>query len=910
MKHLAPFLLAAALLWGVPAANAQIVYGSGLPQPVVNGECIIGSGGIAVWGSCSGSGTAVTSVTGTTGQVTVSPTTGATVVSLPATITQATTFSTGLTGIGNGVTFSPVASTGPDNASPGLQVSSTSSNYFGLGLRPTGTIAAETFSELSSFGTAGSNPSYMELNFAEGTPNAPLAVHANDILGYLIFSGYNGTAYTSPVHVYGLADQTFDSTHGGGSFHIGTTVLGSPGSFPDRFVIASDGSTNILSQGLVVGTPTGANKGVGTINLAASGLYDNGTGPTGTGAYVHGTSPSLTTPTIAGATLSGTLGGTPTFSGNLTFSGVPLFTGLSAGTQTKCLGLDSGNNVVYNAAACGSGGGGSLTVTDGTNSVSSTTTLTVGSGFLVGGSAGSATLNTTNTINTQSGTGAYAILAGDAGKQVLRTNASGGADTIANATGSFGSGYSTTYTTTGFAGNTITPTTANINGLSVLKLGSYQYAALDSDGTNYHAALSLPQPSTQTGTTYLADDMTWKTTALGANPTGTAGPSAVNGSATTFMRSDAAPAIQKATSGQFGIVEVDGTTITASGGVITATAGGSGCTVSGAAGIVLNNGSSACTTDTNATLSAGALSLGASGTAGSVAMGNATTGTVTLQPVTGALGSVTASLPANTGTLGELNLAQTWTAKQTFTGSGPIEAGANGGNVGSVKLYGNTSGDVTIKTAAAAGTATVFQLPATNGANTNVLQTDGTGVTSWVAAGSGSGAMTLISTLTANNTATSISWTGLTLDDYVVRCRGLVPATNATKIDVQLGEGGTPTWETTGYYTGATYNSVGSATGGPISSSNVGSITADVGTIGNTTATDGLTGKINFYGLSQAIRHRVDYRLTIYDGSTGTYTYIGVGQYQTDQNAITAIRLIAESGNLKAGSCSLYSIAD
>ena len=61
-----------------------------------------------------------------------------------------------------------------------------------------------------------------------------------------------------------------------------------------------------------------------------------------------------------------------------------------------------------------------------------------------------------------------------------------------------------------------------------------------------------------------------------ANPTATAGPAAVNGSATTFMRSDGAPAIQKASSSQFGIVEVDGTSITASAGVISTVAAGSG----------------------------------------------------------------------------------------------------------------------------------------------------------------------------------------------------------------------------------------------------------------------------------------------------------------------------------------------
>jgi hypothetical protein len=123
----------------------------------------------------------------------------------------------------------------------------------------------------------------------------------------------------------------------------------------------------------------------------------------------------------------------------------------------------------------------------------------------------------------------------------------------------------------------------------------------------------------------------------------------------------------KATSSTFGIVEPDNTTITISGGVISATAGGTGCTVSGAAGAVFNTGSSACTTDTAILATAGALSLGSSGTAGSVALGNATSGTVTLQPVTGALGSVTASLPANTGTIAELNLAQSFTANQTIT---------------------------------------------------------------------------------------------------------------------------------------------------------------------------------------------------------------------------------------------------
>lgn len=63
--------------------------------------------------------------------------------------------------------------------------------------------------------------------------------------------------------------------------------------------------------------------------------------------------------------------------------------------------------------------------------------------------------------------------------------------------------------------------------------------------------------------------------ASGANPTATAGPTVINGTATTFMRSDAAPAIQLGSNTQKGLLQVDGTTITATSGVITATYPGS-----------------------------------------------------------------------------------------------------------------------------------------------------------------------------------------------------------------------------------------------------------------------------------------------------------------------------------------------
>ena len=69
--------------------------------------------------------------------------------------------------------------------------------------------------------------------------------------------------------------------------------------------------------------------------------------------------------------------------------------------------------------------------------------------------------------------------------------------------------------------------------------------------------------------------------------------------------------------------------------------------------------------------------------------------------------------------------------------------GANGGTGGAVVLNGATSGSVTIGAKAAAGTATIFNLPITNGTNNQVLSTDGSGNTTWTSI-SGTGTVTSV----------------------------------------------------------------------------------------------------------------------------------------------------------------------
>jgi hypothetical protein len=180
-----------------------------------------------------------------------------------------------------------------------------------------------------------------------------------------------------------------------------------------------------------------------------------------------------------------------------------------------------------------------------------------------------------------------------------------------------------------------------------------------------------------------------------------------------------------------GAVTLAGTLSIANGGTnstATPTAGGFGYgtgtayayTAAGTAGQVVLSGGAGAPTFTTGTLAlAGNLT-----TSGAYA----TTFTMT--------GAYTYTMPGATTTLAGLGVAQSFTASQTFNAAtSSIYLGANSGNNGVATFYGSTSGSVTVKAAAAAGTSTVFQLPATNGSSGQLLQTDGSGNTSWIAQG-------------------------------------------------------------------------------------------------------------------------------------------------------------------------------
>lgn len=254
-------------------------------------------------------------------------------------------------------------------------------------------------------------------------------------------------------------------------------------------------------------------------------------------------------------------------------------------------------------------------------------------------------------INAQNGT-AYSVLVGDYGHLVTFNNASPIAVSLPAATTSAGFNPFNFYAKTIGAGTaTLTPVSGTINGAASLAIPTGNSYFIIADGTNWQV-IAFPAGGGGTVNAGLSGSVAYYATtgpavsgetlsALLDNSLGSAQGSVIYRDSTFWN------VLTPGTSGFF--LQTQGPV---SNPTWAAASGGTGCNTGGAAGNILTaDGAGGCTTDTNTSLTNGALRLGSSGTAGSVALGNATSGTVTVQPVTGALGSVTLSVPAATDTL-------------------------------------------------------------------------------------------------------------------------------------------------------------------------------------------------------------------------------------------------------------------
>ena len=176
--------------------------------------------------------------------------------------------------------------------------------------------------------------------------------------------------------------------------------------------------------------------------------------------------------------------------------------------------------------------------------------------------------------------------------------------------------------------------------------------------------------------------------------------------------------------------------------------------------------------------------------------------------------------------------------------------------------------------------------------------------TAWITVGSSANAMSLVSTLTASSSA-SLAWTNLGgRTNFKMICYNLV-ASASSNLYAQFGEGGTPTWQTSGYSWARWAVTAASSSGGGATSDNGISVQDAFNT--NAIGTD-----LSFmlYGTNTSGNmKKISGEAAAYDSSNFTNrTFSGV--YTADTNPITAIRLIPSTGTIASGTCSLYSIGN
>jgi hypothetical protein len=184
---------------------------------------------------------------------------------------------------------------------------------------------------------------------------------------------------------------------------------------------------------------------------------------------------------------------------------------------------------------------------------------------------------------------------------------------------------------------------------------------------------------------------------------------------------------------------------------------------------------------------------------------------------------------------------------------------------------------------------------------------DGTGAFTVPAGGGGGGGLVLLEQHTASSSATLdfTSFISGTYDDYLFRIVNLVPASNNVSLQMRVGTGGGPTWDTSGNYSyGMLYSGIGDS---PTQSSGTGQTAIDLAHSISTTANCHTNGQINLMNPGGSAFKFIEGKLqSVAAGSL--YQWANSGSWG-GTSALTGVRFFFSSGNIASGTIRVYGLA-
>lgn len=193
---------------------------------------------------------------------------------------------------------------------------------------------------------------------------------------------------------------------------------------------------------------------------------------------------------------------------------------------------------------------------------------------------------------------------------------------------------------------------------------------------------------------------------------------------------------------------------------------------------------------------------------------------------------------------------------------------------------------------------------ATLTAGTNVTITNGAGTITVAQAAGGSGALTLIASATASASATVDLANNLssTYDNYLVLVENFVAATATANLELEVGTGSTPTWQTSSYVGAfAVINGTSTQT---VSSSG----TTFIQMNSNLSSTSTRAGHmiINVNNVNDAANDKTIYFQTnMFANNTVNNMTWGAARWESG-TVVTSLRFLMSSGNITSGTFKLY----